>query len=301
MANLPMTPSDEIAVNRRWLWAVRVLAILPVIAVLIYAVWSFVTALRSSCAEDTRAVAVSLIFVVLPYLLSSIHLWGKALKKGLAWALLVGTFWFVITLLIAVPSNIFRDLAAELITVLAALPQGVLAASAIKTYRSMEPEEGDRGLLWRRGLLFVPYIGLLALVAVALPGLIRSRQAASQVSAVGALRTVNTAEVTYKERFRGYSPTLAALGPPTAGASVGPSAADLIDERLAGGKKSGYTFSYTPAPPDKARQISRYTVTARSTDTSCQGWQSFFTDESGIIRSTRENRPAAANDQSLGD
>jgi prepilin-type N-terminal cleavage/methylation domain-containing protein len=59
---------------------------------------------------------------------------------------------------------------------------------------------------------------ILIIAAIAIPNLLRSRIAANQASAVGSLRTINTAEATFASTFNvGYSGTLAALGPVTGG------------------------------------------------------------------------------------
>jgi hypothetical protein len=72
-------------------------------------------------------------------------------------------------------------------------------------------------------------------------------------------------------------------------------AAGLIDESLSGGKKAGYVFNYQPGAKDKSGHITSYTVTARP-----QRWQknvvSFFTDQTGVIRWTKEDRAPTAKD-----
>src|SRR6266850_755440 len=89
-------------------------------------------------------------------------------------------------------------------------------------------------------------IELLIIVAIAIPNLMRSRMAANESSAVGSLRTINTAEVTYSTTYgTGFAP-LANLGgadPCTAVAAT----ACLLDSVLSGGTKSGYTIT-TAAP-----------------------------------------------------
>ena len=76
---------------------------------------------------------------------------------------------------------------------------------------------------------------ILIIAAIAIPNLLRSRIAANQASAVGSLRTLNTAEVTYSVTYNtGYTPTLGYLGPPAAGVNPVATAAGLIDSVLAG-------------------------------------------------------------------
>src|SRR2546428_13753428 len=55
---------------------------------------------------------------------------------------------------------------------------------------------------------------ILIIAAIAIPNLLRARIAANEASAVGSLRTINTAEVTYSTTYPtvGYAATLALLG-----------------------------------------------------------------------------------------
>src|SRR5579872_5502027 len=95
---------------------------------------------------------------------------------------------------------------------------------------------------------------ILIIAAIAIPNLMRSRIAANQASAVGSLRTFNTAEVTYASTYNsGYSATLGYLGPPASGSMPTSTAAGLVDSVLSGGSststgsvKSGYSFTYSP-------------------------------------------------------
>jgi type IV pilus assembly protein PilA len=84
-----------------------------------------------------------------------------------------------------------------------------------------------------------------AIAAIAVPGLLRSRMAANEASALGSLRTINSANVTYSINCAnglGYATTLGVLGtPPTAGGQpfISP------DLGLTGTiVKSGYDLTY---------------------------------------------------------
>lgn len=84
---------------------------------------------------------------------------------------------------------------------------------------------------------------ILIIAAIAVPSYLHARIEANESSAVGSLRTINTAQITYNSSYPtvGYAGTLSALG----GTSCTPpnsSSACLIDTLLAGGLKSGYTF-----------------------------------------------------------
>jgi type IV pilus assembly protein PilA len=123
---------------------------------------------------------------------------------------------------------------------------------------------------------------ILIIAAIAIPNLLRSRMAANEASAVGSLRTLNTSCVQYFTTYGiGYPAALANLGPAATATS---GTADLIDQVLAGGVKSGYTFTYTAGAADTAGIIDTYTITAIPTVIGTTGQRQFFTDQSGVIR-----------------
>jgi len=87
---------------------------------------------------------------------------------------------------------------------------------------------------------------ILIIAAIAVPSYLHARIEANESSAVGSLRTVNTAQITFNSSYPtvGYAGLLTALG----GSSCSPPSATsacLIDTLLAGGVKSGYTFNLT--------------------------------------------------------
>jgi len=84
---------------------------------------------------------------------------------------------------------------------------------------------------------------ILVIAAIAIPNLMKSRMAANEASAVGSLRAINNAEVTYNTTYNNYSCTLGALGPPSGGGSPTSAGAAIIDANLASGTKSGYAFT----------------------------------------------------------
>ena len=136
---------------------------------------------------------------------------------------------------------------------------------------------------------------ILIIAAIAIPNLLRSRIAANQASAVGSLRTLNTAEVTYATTYNvGYTATLGDLGPNAAGQQPVATAAGLVDEVLSGSAanqanatysaKSGYQFVYTPGGTDVSNRINVYQITATPVAVGTTGTNFYFTDQSGVIR-----------------
>jgi type IV pilus assembly protein PilA len=126
---------------------------------------------------------------------------------------------------------------------------------------------------------------ILIIAAIAIPNLLRARISANESSAVGNLRTINTAEVAYQTSFPsvGYSLSLTQLAgagcplplPTTASAC-------LIDVTLAAAVaapgKSGYHYLYTSLAGQ-----GDYTNDARPDTQGSSGVKNFITDSSGVI------------------
>ena len=147
--------------------------------------------------------------------------------------------------------------------------------------RGVERTRGAAGFTLVELLIVVSIIFVIA--ALAVPNFLRARLAASEGSAASSCRSINTAELTYNAFYQqGYSCTLAQLGPPAGGPPTS-AAADLIDQQLASGQRSGYSFTYTPAGLVGAKYTT-YQLQARPSVPEDTGTQYFFTDPSGVIR-----------------
>ena len=125
---------------------------------------------------------------------------------------------------------------------------------------------------------------ILIIAAIAIPNLLRSRIAANEASAVGSLRTLNTAEITYNTSYptAGFACTLGAMGPPNGSAPANSTAAGLIDSNLAAGTKSGYSFVVTCV--GSGTPAVNYTSTAAPVSPGVTGQRYFCSDGSGVIK-----------------
>jgi prepilin-type N-terminal cleavage/methylation domain-containing protein len=127
---------------------------------------------------------------------------------------------------------------------------------------------------------------ILIIAAIAIPNLLRSRMAANESSAVGSLRSINTAEVAYSTTYPSVGFTaLGSLGGSAATCATATGAtstnACLIDSVLAAGTKSGYTFITTPGG---GTPFVTYFSTGYAQVQGQSGQREFCTDQSGVIR-----------------
>ena len=125
-----------------------------------------------------------------------------------------------------------------------------------------------RGFTLVEIMIVVAIIALLA--AIAIPNLLRARLQANESASQAALKTIATAEVTYRSANPTYG-TLALLGAPATGPAY-------IDAVLAAGVKNGYTF----AIPDNTAET--FCGTAVPVTANVTGVRSFCVSEDGVVR-----------------
>jgi type IV pilus assembly protein PilA len=124
---------------------------------------------------------------------------------------------------------------------------------------------------------------ILIIAAVAIPNFIRSREAANEASAAQNMRNISTAEYLYASSYGlNFTPDLATLSGNTA--SPDQTHAELIDEVLASGIKSGYSIGYTPGTTNSVGQYVTYSVTASPLIPGSTGQRYFYTDQTCVIR-----------------
>lgn len=130
---------------------------------------------------------------------------------------------------------------------------------------------------------------ILIIAAIAIPNFMRARITANETAAVSNMRTIITAQVTYSSTYgNGFAPNLPALNGPGPASCNG---ANLIDNVLAAGQKTGYSYGLTPGlpvlvvPPGcGAAGVSSFMVTATPLAVGTTGQRSFCALEGGLIR-----------------
>lgn len=140
---------------------------------------------------------------------------------------------------------------------------------------------------------------ILIIAAIAIPNLLRSKMAANEASAVGSIRTVVTAAITYNTTYGNqFPPTLAQLGPPAGGGTASCNNAGLLDPLLSGvnpgtanPQKSGYQYTWDPegnvtAPvPTSCGTAGQagFVIWAYPITPGTTGNRSFCADETGVL------------------
>src|SRR5260370_14093302 len=166
---------------------------------------------------------------------------------------------------------------------------GRVTSAAGELYGRSEPVLGRAVKRRRRPAVKFPvevasaFAVVLLRLAIAVPTLLRSRMAANEASAVGSLRTLNTAAVTYLDTYAHYPRSLESFGSSPSGIAT-EAAAGLIDDALArGGRKSGYLFTYRTAPAFGLNRRGGYTINADPLEPGKGGQRHFSTDQTGTI------------------
>ncbi|HEV2290123.1 MAG TPA: hypothetical protein VGR81_14365 [Candidatus Acidoferrales bacterium] len=128
--------------------------------------------------------------------------------------------------------------------------------------------------------LAIVVAGIWAIIWFALPLRLQSPRPAAERAALQSLHALQQQLSTFENGANFYPSSLEALGEPVR---------DAAQQAMTG----GYTLRYTPLQIGPNGNAHGYTLTAMPRN---YGYRSFFTDQSGVIRSTRDNRLATAQD-----
>lgn len=154
---------------------------------------------------------------------------------------------------------------------------------------------GEKGFSLIELLIVVAVILIIA--GMAIPNFIRSKMRANEAAAVQNMRNIDTAEVVYATTYGvGFAPDLASLG--GNGITVNQSSAALIDEVLATGKKTGYSYTYKVISRDPSGDVVSYSINADPIVVENTGVRHFYTDQTDVIR-VNQTASAGPNDPPL--
>jgi type IV pilus assembly protein PilA len=126
---------------------------------------------------------------------------------------------------------------------------------------------------------------ILIIAAIAIPNLLRARIAANESSAAASVRTINTAQVAYNSAYPtvGFANGLGNLtGTCTGTVTPTSTSACLIDTVLAGGTKSGYSF--TEATYGTGTPSGSYETDAAPTSPNQTGVRYFCSNADAVVR-----------------
>ncbi len=123
------------------------------------------------------------------------------------------------------------------------------------------------------GLVAIPFILIVA--AIAIPNLLRAKIAANEASAVGNVRNIVSAEISYQTTNpkTGFTCNLSDLS-------------GLLDSSLVSGQRTGYVFVLQNCTAEKkGGPASKFQISASPLKFDVTGARAFCTDETGVMRS----------------
>ncbi len=146
--------------------------------------------------------------------------------------------------------------------------------------------------------LLVVVAVILIIAAIAIPNFIQSKMRANESSAAQNIRNITTANVIYSTTYSvGFSPDLPTLS--GNGTTVSQTSAGLIDEVLASGQKSGFSYSYAVVTTDPSNgNVTSYSINADPLVPGYTGSRHFYSDQTAVIREN-DSAPAGPTDNPL--
>jgi hypothetical protein len=120
---------------------------------------------------------------------------------------------------------------------------------------------------------------ILITASLPIPRLQNRQIPAHEASVLAGINAIHEAEMVFAKTHpdQGFTPELATLA-----STDSDGGEPIIDNNLAGGRKSGYTFTYTAGEKSNGA-IRSYNITAVPVQVGKTGWRRFYSDESGEI------------------
>ncbi len=145
------------------------------------------------------------------------------------------------------------------------------------------PARNKRALAKVLAVSLVLVAGLWAVIWYVLPRRPGNSPTQAEASAVESLRALGASLGTYARNEGGYPASLEQLG-------------DVALRAAGQAQANGYRLVYSPGAYERDGNIHSFTLVA---EPGFYGYRSFYLDQTGVVRATRENRPATAHDQPL--
>jgi prepilin-type N-terminal cleavage/methylation domain-containing protein len=148
--------------------------------------------------------------------------------------------------------------------------------------------KNNRGFTLIELMIVIAIIAIIA--AIAIPNLIEARKSSNESAAIGAMRTLTTAQSIFREGDKDKDGVLnysTALGPQSTANTL--SNVSLIDAVLGSGSKQGYSFKVIAA------DNFTWSCTASPQVPGKSGDRYFFVDESGVIRFSTSGNASTLN------
>jgi len=123
-------------------------------------------------------------------------------------------------------------------------------------------------------------LGIWCIIWFALPLRFENPRPAAEKSAISSLRAVQKDLAAYQNGAGSFPSTLETLGEP---------AVQAAQQAMSG----GYALRYMPGQIDADGNAHSYSLVALPRN---YGYRSFYTDQTGVMRATRDNRAATAQD-----
>ncbi len=154
-------------------------------------------------------------------------------------------------------------------------------ADLTETAAQGKAETAKESSTWKRILwLSIPLAAMWAFLWYVVPEKGSSQAADAESKAMAALREVNASLAAYAEAQGQFPASLEQLG-------------DKVRSAAQRAQTEGYRLGYFPGPAGGDGRLQTYALVARPGN---YGFRNFYMDQSGIMRSTREDRQATAED-----
>lgn len=169
--------------------------------------------------------------------------------------------------------------------------RGVQIGSTQAQNRSTRTSDGSaaarNGFTLMELLIVIAIILILMLMAIPTIGSLKKK--ANETSAINSVQTINKAEIQYESTFpaNGYACSLQALGGDPGSGAPSPTSAQILQQSLASGIKSGYIFNIsncTKVTVNGQDHYTGYTVTAVPETVGKTGDRGFCSDQFGTIK-----------------